>query len=572
MLVSEFQHVLHTNYAPTEAEAQKIRDFCVAPEVEVAKLETEVMRLETALAAARRRQDEINGVVAAHRALLSPIRRLSIELLQNVFAFCLAEFPAMHASEAPLLLGCVCKGWREIVYSTAELWSAAHAVLPSAVGSQNQRSLRLEALNKWLSRSGNHPLHISLYDMTSETDGSDVLNLIIPISPRWERIVLTVTPTWFQSLECSFSGISALPLLRFFELRDRAVDGNEFSSEIFIPSFHPFETPDYNPLHLLSLCSNVQRLLVHCSRSRRALLPQSSIGPSLREFDVCCPEIFDSSLGRFLSFLVPCQNLRRLRICASFEISASPSLSVPLIILPALECLIADMASSSPEAQAHNLTFLNHLVAPYLRHLELKSIYDVKELAPTLHNFLTRSSCSLRTLSLNLTDYTHNQGMQPLLLALESANDVKELTIHRWDYNEAQDGEPDRFLLGLAYTNGSINYCPKMTHFTLSTQCDNPDLGSLLIFLQSRLDPPPGCVALQVADLTKIFLGTHFHPTHVFPPVDLHTESFLDSVSKLQGQGLSVLLPQQPVGAFPPTVLTPWTGVPRRRSNSLHSW
>ncbi len=79
MLQSEFQHVLHTNYAPTEAEAQKIKDLCVAPELEAQNLELEASRLEAVLNAVRLKQDEYQDVVTAHRALLSPtvVRRLA---------------------------------------------------------------------------------------------------------------------------------------------------------------------------------------------------------------------------------------------------------------------------------------------------------------------------------------------------------------------------------------------------------------------------------------------------------------------------------------------------------------
>ena len=126
----------------------------------------------------------------------------------------------MHA---PLLLGRICKQWRDITYNTAEFWSAVHVVIPWA-SQPKRRRLKFDAFKGWLSRSGDHPLCISLYvscesycnesdlngwfsqpfcdhasDLTTDTPA--FLNLLIPHSARWEHIVLVLPHACYPILD-----------------------------------------------------------------------------------------------------------------------------------------------------------------------------------------------------------------------------------------------------------------------------------------------------------------------------------------------------------------------------------
>lgn len=558
MLNSNFQHVLYTNYAPTDAETQEIRDFCQAPEAEIEALELEISRLEAALNVVLQKRDELQAVVTAHRALLSPIRHLSPELLQNIFVFCLTEFPAMDVTEAPLLLGEICKSWKDIVYSTAELWSYVHAVVPLP----NRGGPVLETLKEWLSRSGDRPLHISLFADHTASDIPDFLDLIISFSSRWERINLVLPSNHFQQLDLSFSERSVLLRhLRCFELGDRLAD------HTWPPPFmHPYSEGDgINPLRLLNLCTNLQHISLRCYQGPfHALLP-TSVAAGLYELNVDYPQMFNWDLGQLVTFIAECQNLRKLRICASFDGFVPPDSS--LITLPALECLIVELwtVSVDPDPPSHTISFLNQLSTPSLIHLGLPLVLSVNNAATTLSSLFTRSMCSLRTLSLQLADA--QMDLRPLLSSLECSTDLRELTINRWDIGTQvldiaeEEYDVDRFLLELAYTEGRI-YCPNLIHLTLAGYSGGLSLTSLLTLVQSRMTPPPGCASLRCLDLKGILFPTMSSgsPSFVLENENPASESLLKLLMELRERGLTVLLPD-PINSAQPT---PWTGLPHQ--------
>ncbi|KAF8201144.1 hypothetical protein K438DRAFT_1821460 [Mycena galopus ATCC 62051] len=133
-------------------------------------------------------RDTLRGYVDAHRALMSPIRRLPLDTIEDIFMACL---PAdrncvMSAQEVPVLLGRICSSWRAISLSQPQLWSRLHIaepkVLPDPLVAQ-----RLELTTAWLRRSGDCPLSISL---ESHPYWSSSPSPLIPFSSRWRNIRL----------------------------------------------------------------------------------------------------------------------------------------------------------------------------------------------------------------------------------------------------------------------------------------------------------------------------------------------------------------------------------------------
>ncbi|KAF7357905.1 hypothetical protein MVEN_00836800 [Mycena venus] len=110
-------------------------------------------------------RDALSAYVEAHEALVSPIRRLPLDILEEIFMACLPDRNCvMSAQEAPVILGRICSSWRTISLSTPRLWSRLHIVEPMGYISLNtsQRLQRLEVAKSWLRRSGDCPLSISL--------------------------------------------------------------------------------------------------------------------------------------------------------------------------------------------------------------------------------------------------------------------------------------------------------------------------------------------------------------------------------------------------------------------------
>ncbi|KAF7357914.1 hypothetical protein MVEN_00837800 [Mycena venus] len=142
---------------------------------------------------------------------MSPIRRLPLDILEQIFVACLPTHRncVMSAQEAPVILGRICSSWRTISLATPRLWSRLHIVEPTGLESPNslntlRRLQRLEVANSWLRRSGECPLSISLNPSPdplipgpppmspsgSHANSALFLTALIQFASRWQNIRL----------------------------------------------------------------------------------------------------------------------------------------------------------------------------------------------------------------------------------------------------------------------------------------------------------------------------------------------------------------------------------------------
>ncbi|KAF8988460.1 hypothetical protein BDQ17DRAFT_1257659, partial [Cyathus striatus] len=65
-------------------------------------------------------------------ALLSPVHRLSQDILEEIFPACFPtdHNPCISATEAPMLLTQICSSWKTIAHSTPKLWAAIQLFFP----------------------------------------------------------------------------------------------------------------------------------------------------------------------------------------------------------------------------------------------------------------------------------------------------------------------------------------------------------------------------------------------------------------------------------------------------------
>ena len=492
MLEPESKNLLSAHYTLLRnAEA-----FCSAPQTVQLGI-----RLQTTLQTVRPPLEKFWDS-ESHR-LPSPIQRLPPELLQLVFAFCLAEYPGMNSAEAPLLLGRICRSWRDIAYGTGDLWSAIRII----VAPINRSTVKLTALKDWLSRSAGYPLHIFMQTNDPAVDISSFLDVLIPLSPRWERMTLVVPNTeCFQHLERSFSeGFNRpLPLLSSFELIEKPSDGppwyTRFSGNLL-----------RSPFRFLNQSPNIRQISIHLSSTARYhSLLSNSVAANVSELDLDYHHMFNYDLGQLLTFLSSFQLLRKLQIRACFTKFASPTSTPQLLHFPQLEYLSVVMspfqAKSNP---SYNYTFLNHIVTPSLLHLTLHDVLFVKDVAVSLTDLFSRSSCSLETLSLRLTDASRGLDLSPLTSCLRYSPSLTKLILDRWDGMSLENGveKTDAFLLDLAYGSGSVDCCPKLVHLKLAGYARGIDFESLLVLVRSRVRPPPDCARLEFLDLQDLVIG-----------------------------------------------------------------
>ncbi|KAJ7432583.1 hypothetical protein FB451DRAFT_1479550 [Mycena latifolia] len=194
---------LGTNYCPQDEEIVEIKAFLAEPTLRLKDLGDEIADLQKALDKLTAERARISVYVDAHRALISPARRLPLDIIQKIFIACLPTHRncAMSAIEAPVLLGRVCSFWRSICLSTPRLWSKIHIVEPQCPYSgptalfEEKLAQRLETIKMWLGRSGQCPLSISLQCVLRgyggfTTAADQILQALAPFASHWEHLML----------------------------------------------------------------------------------------------------------------------------------------------------------------------------------------------------------------------------------------------------------------------------------------------------------------------------------------------------------------------------------------------
>jgi hypothetical protein len=162
---SPFRHLFLSNDAPNDEEVAEIRKICAEHDSALGSLNQEIERVEEQLRQLQLERERILAASGSHKSLLSPLRRIFPELLQYIFTLCLPRNrnPVMHRSEAPLLFGRVCRGWRALAYGTAILWSSIHVVVPTSRKEPRDWRVLLDGMKAWLARSSPAPLRISIF-------------------------------------------------------------------------------------------------------------------------------------------------------------------------------------------------------------------------------------------------------------------------------------------------------------------------------------------------------------------------------------------------------------------------
>ncbi|KAG2019663.1 hydrophobin-251 [Coprinopsis cinerea AmutBmut pab1-1] len=136
-------------------------------EIEDAARKYEELRQE--LHDIEKKRDEISVKLDGYRAVLSPMRRLSDDVLQEIFVWCRPShrYPLLTDDrEGPLLLTRVCRRWNDLALKCPRLW--AQFTVPSinngphAVPSIVRHTISL--INRWTERAKSLPIGVSFED------------------------------------------------------------------------------------------------------------------------------------------------------------------------------------------------------------------------------------------------------------------------------------------------------------------------------------------------------------------------------------------------------------------------
>ncbi|KAJ7761975.1 hypothetical protein DFH07DRAFT_814744 [Mycena maculata] len=259
------QLLLESNSAPSDTEARAIREIIISKETQMGQLEDEIAETRAALNSmiegraqvaqqsgpssgalekfdadiegARTvlkglltERDQTHDVLEAHKALLSPIRRIPPEVLGEIFTHCLPKDPFIEASVAhcPLLLTQISSSWRSVALATPALWTslAVNLSITSCLP-------KLSLIQTWIARSGSCPLSFHIAESIQKdyyepgmTTSAAVLELYAPHYARWHHLRLECQDwridTGFSKLPCDAPPrmLESLYLARDFWRRD----------------------------------------------------------------------------------------------------------------------------------------------------------------------------------------------------------------------------------------------------------------------------------------------------------------------------------------------------------------
>ncbi|KAJ7678708.1 hypothetical protein B0H17DRAFT_1078131 [Mycena rosella] len=217
MFPSPFVTKLGTNYCPPDEELAEIQTLLVEPGLRLKRLDDEIAGMRKAIDELLEERECLGSYMEAHRALTSPIRRLPLDIIEEIFLACIPTHRncVMSAEEAPVILGRICSSWRAISFSTPRLWSRLHIVEPTRPYELDSSlfdakvAQRLETTTAWLRRAGECLLSISLegrFDDGFHPESPDLLttaaflHALVPFASRWQNIHLAAPPSAFGAL------------------------------------------------------------------------------------------------------------------------------------------------------------------------------------------------------------------------------------------------------------------------------------------------------------------------------------------------------------------------------------
>ncbi len=329
-------------------------------------LRQSLSRLESPTALIRSQIDVALEARERFESIRAPIRSLPRDILVEIFHLC--RLKRLDRRNYPWLLGHVCHSWRDVVHSSPMLWSTL------ILRPQKCRPSSVDVLDVHLKCSGNIPLNVclSMYSNAGNHE-KDIMARVTKLAHRWSK--LKIEGQQYENFPPSFPALRTLS-----------------ASSIFKGDVYFFDAPLLRTVRLgadVALQSFV--LPSHITHLALAWLYAEDF-PQLQ--------------------LYPC--LVELHFSSYFVDGSDPIPST--ITHPTIRCL-----SVSEES------FLEFLVLPALEDLRIRS-NDYHVDFQTVSAFLFRSGCSLKTLSVDVSDSVS------LLAFLADQPSLHGLSLMRYSY------------------------------------------------------------------------------------------------------------------------------------------
>ncbi|KAJ7731304.1 hypothetical protein DFH07DRAFT_847384 [Mycena maculata] len=371
---SPFAAKLGTNYCPRDAEVTEIKALLVEPTFRWKSLNNEIADMQRIIDKLAEERDALGAYIEAHKALISPLRRMPLDIIQEIFSACIPTHRncVMSSKEPPVLLGRICSAWRTISLSTPHLWSKLHIIEPTAARDgmtsafQEKVSQRLETMKAWLGRSGQCALSISFQCALQSHSADNIpppenifMQAIVSFASRWEDIEFTVSPSVLapasQLTEADIPKLKSLRIYHMYERTPRAIQWESLGLLGASALSHvAITTNRFNvlalPLHWIQLRS------ISISETWNG---ETSVPPTTSE--------------TVLQLLSQCPELRSCRFWIQDDPENHSRAPIHVIEHPLLETFEIECGGDVPSVIHH---LFSSLSLPGLRHLKIRGYCD----------------------------------------------------------------------------------------------------------------------------------------------------------------------------------------------------
>ncbi|KAF8072270.1 hypothetical protein FPV67DRAFT_1484681 [Lyophyllum atratum] len=513
-LQSPFMDRLKTNYLATDVEVPKIRQIVSNSLEELQRIDERISRSYALIDDLNLQWKKLDEHIHDHRALISGIRKLPVEVIQIIFCWCLpSRNCAMSSVEPPLSLGRVCSTWRQISFSTPQLWSSLHISPPLDYGHGRDQSDWLvpygEAIEAWLTRSASLPISISFVEEQYPAYPSDavstenryLLGIMFGFSRRWKHLNLRIIQEYMRP----FTSLTEndVPVLETVQLElIKPSPGVDFA---LVPFLH------FPSIRKLSLWNYIHRM-------PSSLPVQWEVVTSLllRSRDPYNPPLL--TISHALDLLNGCPRL------AIFACDVSPDgvdiVSMHAISLPHLRELRLKLASWPIQDEEQIKSFFESLDLPQLRHIELMGASYFCQLPfirfiPPLFPQSKIDTMAFDIETTSIDDLSECLRMTPFLkrLYLESPRNSCDGPWDSFPGSQLEEAPPEALpTLSAAFISG-LTPEPSVTETTLCPLLEEVELlfpsstnvtdDDILQFILSRtMLAPEGMVRLRRANFT----------------------------------------------------------------------
>ncbi|KAJ6512789.1 hypothetical protein C8R45DRAFT_327302 [Mycena sanguinolenta] len=470
---SPFINRLNTNYVPSDSEILEIHTLLAEPEHELARIDAQIEEIEIALAQLKEQRELLKRPIDAHRALLSPIRRIPHDVLVEIFLACL---PSKHnalidPAQAPLLLGRVCRHWSSVAYNTPMLWRSIHIPVLNYLETSPNILARLEKIvEDWLERSATCSLSLSIFDNANsafDLEKNPLVFRLLPFTQRLRHLTINGDVALFRPLLCL--GSEGLPLLKGLRIHNIAYSPN-FDDVFQIPTLEEIALTTATTVDPRSLALQWSRLTELCLR--------------------CAPDWEQNSLeggldiGGALDVLRKCPNLVRCEL----KVTQDP----PDLILDTSPINLLHLRTLVLGGSAFVFhKWVSHLVIPNLRSLQVGDV---------LWDSAARNPPRDRSLSVDIGP----RHFTPLSLAelFQSFPLISHLQLSAAIFSS--DEFPHDALLGLFAPPHEL--CPILTNIAILNILTTPSELAVLTFVKTRMAMPTPLQQIRVRFIRQMEL------------------------------------------------------------------